>query len=163
MRAPGVLILSMAAALAPVALAKEKPAAKPEPAYYASLAAQRARMRTGPGRNFPASWLYVRRNLPVRVIDSYGEWRKIEDPAGTQGWMLGTLVSKARTAIVVADAPVELRDRPAGATVLWRAAPGVVGKLSQCGSGWCRLDVNGQAGFVEVRGLWGVGGDETLP
>jgi len=47
--------------------------------------------------------------------------------------------------------------------VLYRAAPGVVGRLAQCGNGWCRFDVKGQAGFVDIGALWGVEAGETLP
>lgn len=137
--------------------------AKKKPPYYASISAGRARMRTGPGRTYPASWLYVRADLPVKVIDIYKEWRKVEDPGGTQGWMLASLLSEARTGYVQ-RAVAELRDRPsAGARVVWRAEPGVVGKLSQCGGGWCRFDVHGQAGYVEAVRLWGVVSAETLP
>ena len=136
--------------------------AKKEP-YFASIAAGRARMRSGPGRTYPAIWLYVRADLPVKVIDTFKEWRKIEDPGGTQGWMLGNLLSQTRTGMIQ-GALAELRDRPAfGGKVLWRAEPGVVGKLSQCTSGWCRIDVRGQTGFVEASRLWGVASDETLP
>jgi SH3-like domain-containing protein len=39
----------------------------------------------------------------------------------------------------------------------------VVGRLSQCGNGWCRMDVKGQAGFVQIAGLWGVEAGEVLP
>jgi SH3-like domain-containing protein len=131
--------------------------------YYGSIAASRARMRSGPGRTYPATWLYVRADLPVRVIDTFKEWRKVEDPGGTQGWILGTLIGRTRTAMVAAAEPVALRDRPFGARVLWRAAPGVVGRISQCGNGWCRLDVHGQAGFAEIAGLWGVDAEEVLP
>ena len=134
-----------------------------KPPYYASIAASRARMRTGPGRSYPASWLYQRADLPVRVVDIYKEWRKIEDPDGTQGWMLASLLSSRRTAFV-RGAPVELRLHPApDAPVSWRAATGVVGQLSQCGNGWCRFDVHGQAGFVEEARLWGLESGETLP
>ena len=40
------------------------------------------RTRTGPGRNFPGIWLYQRSGLPVRVIATYPNWRKIEDSSG---------------------------------------------------------------------------------
>lgn len=137
--------------------------AKRQVPYYASISAGRARMRTGPGRTYPASWLYVRADLPVKVLAVFKEWRKVEDPGGTQGWMLANLLSEARTAYVL-DRIAELRERPApGARVLWRAAPGVVGKVGQCGGGWCRLDVKGQAGFVETARLWGVDPMEALP
>ena len=64
---------------------------------------------------------------------------------------------------MTAGDPVALRDTPrAGGRVLWRAAPGVVGRLSQCAAGWCRLDVRGRAGFVEIARLWGVGPNESF-
>lgn len=137
--------------------------AKKTPPYFASISAGRARMRTGPGRTYPASWLYVRADLPVRVTAVFKEWRKVEDPDGAEGWMLANLLSEARTGYVRRTI-AELRDRPVpGARVVWRAEPGVVGKLSQCGGGWCRFDVKGQAGYVEAGRLWGVDATETLP
>ena len=57
-----------------------------------------------------------------------------------------------------------MREAPnPGARLAWRAAPGVVGRLSQCANGWCRFDVKGQIGFVEAGGLWGLNPGETLP
>lgn len=132
--------------------------------YYASISASRARMRTGPARTYPASWLYQRQELPIKVVAIFKEWRKIADPDGTEGWMQANLLSGTRTAIVQGAGPVDLREKPnVGSRLLWRAAPGVVGRLSQCGNGWCRMDVKGQAGFVKIDGLWGVEASETLP
>src|SRR3546814_3790582 len=89
-------------------------------------------MRTGPARTYPATWLYVRADLPIKVVAVYRDWRKVEDPDGTQGWMLVNLLSSQRTAIV-RDAIAELRAAPdAGAAVNWRAEPGVVGRISKC-------------------------------
>lgn len=132
--------------------------------YFASIGAGRARMRTGPARTYPASWLYQRADLPIRVVATYKEWRKIEDPDGVEGWMEDRLLRDARTAIVRAPQAVEMHEQPTAASrLLWRAAPGVVGRIGQCGGGWCRLDVRGQVGFVEIGNLWGVGPTETLP
>lgn len=148
-----------------LALAGPVEAADPprKPPYFASVSAARARMRSGPGRAFPATWMYVRADLPVRVLATFKEWRKVEDPGGTQGWMLGALVSNTRTAIVDSDRPAELHDARGSAKILWRAAPGVVGRISRCAAGWCRFDVRGQGGYVEARLLWGVAPDEVLP
>ena len=132
--------------------------------YFGSISASQARMRTGPARSYPATWLYRRADLPVRVIASYhhGEWLKIEDPGGTQGWMLGNLVSNTRTAIIVGET-TELRDAPHnGGRVQWRAQAGVVGRLSHCGRGWCHFDARGQGGYVEANRLWGVDSTETF-
>jgi SH3-like domain-containing protein len=122
-----------------------------QPPYFASISASRAMMRTGPGRTYPGIWLYVRPDLPVRVVEVYQNWRKVEDPDGTQGWMLVNLLSDTRTAIVRGGAPVPMR-----------AAPGVVGRISRCGRGWCRFDVHGKAGYIRTSALWGVGADEEV-
>ena len=135
-----------------------------KPPYWASITASRARARTGPARTYPAAWEYRRAELPVRVVAVFKEWRRIEDPDGTGGWMQANLLSSTRTAVVRGPAPVAMLEQPmTGSALKWRAAPGVVGRISQCGGGWCRLDVHGRAAFVEQAGLWGVDPGETLP
>lgn len=131
--------------------------------YWASIGPGQARMRTGPARSYPASWLYQRAGLPVQVVGVFKEWRKVRDQEGTEGWMQANLLRLTRTAVVTGSEPVALRDRPAdGATVAWRAAPGVVGRIGACGKGWCRFDVQGRAGYVEIGDLWGVDATEVL-
>ena len=137
--------------------------AQKKPPYWASISAGKARMRTGPGREFPASWLYQRADLPVRVIETYPNWRKIEDPDGTRGWIQANLLSDNRTALVTGDVRELRANADAAAPVVWRAEPGVVGRLSQCTRGWCLLDVKGRAGYVQMRYIWGTDADERLP
>lgn len=158
MRLLGPLLLGVATlGLAIPAWAQQR-----KPPYFASINADKARMRTGPGKNYPASWLYQRRDLPIKVIDIYGEWRKIEDPDGTQGWMQVNLLSDARTAMVVGTI-VEMRAAPRfNARINWRAAPGVVGRISRCSGGWCWLDVRGRGGYVEQSHIWGTEPGEIL-
>lgn len=135
--------------------------------YWASLRASEVMMRTGPGRNFPGEWLYKRAGLPVKVIKTYAvahsEWRQIEDPDGTQGWVQANLLSDQRTALVAREVR-PLHERPdAESPVTWRAEPGVVGKISACANGWCHLDVRGQAGFVREADVFGVEPGEVMP
>ncbi|HKR23837.1 MAG TPA: SH3 domain-containing protein, partial [Allosphingosinicella sp.] len=112
-----------------------------QPPYMASIASGEAMMRTGPGRNYPGTWLYVRRDLPIRVLEVYREWRRIQDPDGTTGWMLVALLSDQRSAIVRGSAPRPMHEAPDEASpVRFRAAPGVVGRVSRCAGGWCRFD-----------------------
>lgn len=156
------LVLSLLALTALVA-APLSAAEKRAYPYFASIRASKARMRNGPGRNFPASWLYVRPDLPVRVLGAFKEWRKIEDPGGTIGWMQGNLLSDDRTAIVLSSEATLHAAPEAGAKILYRAAPGVVGRLSKCARGWCLFDVHGRVGYVEANRLWGVEPTEALP
>ena len=73
-----------AGAIASLLLALAVPAAAQDktPPYWASIASGEAMMRTGPAKNYPGIWLYKRRDLPVRVVKTYPNWRMIEDPDG---------------------------------------------------------------------------------
>jgi SH3-like domain-containing protein len=131
--------------------------------YWASISAGEALMRTGPGRNYPATWLYRRADLPIKVIEVYPSWRKVQDPDGTTGWMLVNLLSDTRTAIVRGSDPAPMHEAPdANSRIRFRAEPGVVGRLSNCTNGWCRLDVKGRAGFIRIERIWGVDSGEKL-
>lgn len=152
----------VAATLVAVLSTTAADAQRRKPPYYASIAAGEARMRSGPGKNYPTQWVYRRADLPIRVIDIYQDWRKVEDPEGTQGWLQVGLLSDRRTAFVGREL-VELRSSPqSGASVAWRAASGVVGRLSRCSRGWCYFDVKGRGGYVEQARLWGVDPNEEL-
>ncbi|KQN37772.1 hypothetical protein ASG37_12245 [Sphingomonas sp. Leaf407] len=152
----------LASAVATLLTTLPADAQRRKPPYYASVAAGEARMRSGPGKNYPTQWVYRRADLPIKVVDVYQDWRRVEDPDGTRGWFQVGLLSDRRTAYVAQDM-VELRASPQpGAAVAWRAAKGVVGRLSRCTGGWCYFDVRGRGGYVEQARLWGVDPGEAM-
>jgi SH3-like domain-containing protein len=149
-------------AVALLILAVPASAQDKRPPYWASIASGEAMMRSGPGRNYPGIWLYKRRDLPVRVIQIYPNWRKIEDPDGQQGWMLVTLLSDRRTAIVRPGGPRDIHvKRDPNSPVRYRAEAGVVGRIEKCDGGWCRFEVGKREGYIAQREIWGVGEGET--
>jgi SH3-like domain-containing protein len=158
MFARGLLTAFLMMAVAAPAAAQEK-----KPPYWASIASGQAMMRTGPARNYPGTWLYQRRDLPIRVLKIYPNWRFIEDPDGTQGWMLVTLLSDRRTAIVRKGEPRVVRVEPNdGATVRYLAEQGVVGRIDKCRDGWCRIAIGKHDGYIRASDLWGVGENEVV-
>ena len=133
------------------------------PPYWASIASGEAMMRAGPGKNYPGVWLYKRRDLPIRVVRTYPNWRLIEDADGTRGWMLVSLLSDRRTAMVKPGEPREIRERPDPASrVAYLAEQGVVGRIDRCVEGWCRIRIGSRVGHIRTTDLWGVGAKEQL-
>ena len=150
-------------ALLIVAAAVPASAQDKKPPYWASIASGEAMMRTGPGKNYPGIWLYKRRDLPVRVIQLYPNWRLIQDPDGTRGWMLVTLLSDRRTAIVKQGGARAIRTRPErSADVRFIAEPGVVGRISNCRVGWCHIEIGKRRGFIRAADIWGIGEGEVV-
>jgi SH3-like domain-containing protein len=133
------------------------------PPYWASIAASHAMMRTGPGKEYPATWEYRREDLPIRVVEIYKNWRKIRDPGGTTGWMQVSLLSDTRTALVIGTENQPLHEKPdGGSPVRHLAQPGVVGRITDCGPLWCRFDVKGRRGDIRVTAVHGLDPGESF-
>ncbi len=146
-----LLVLAFLLAAAP-ASAQDK-----TPPYWASIASGEAMVRTGPGRNYPGTWLYKRRDLPVRVLKIYQSWRLIEDPDGTRGWMLVTLLSDRRTAIVKPGEPRAIYEkRDPASRLAYRAEAGVVGRIEECDGSMCRIAIGARKGFVAQADIYGI-------
>ena len=150
-------LLLLLASLGLATLAGSGATAANDVPYWASIHAGEARMRTGPGRRYPSTWIYRRVDLPVKVVQRHDDWRRVEDPDGTQGWILRTLLSDRRTAIVRSLTTVHAAPS-ASAHVNWRVEPGVVGRLGDCEAGWCQIDLaQGRVGFLREASVWGPG------
>ena len=157
-RAAAILLILAVAGSAPASAQKER-----KTPYWASITASQAMMRTGPGKNYPAVWLYRRADLPIQVVEVYPNWRRIRDAEGATGWMLVHLLSDARTALVTGGEPRPLREEPnAASRIAYRAAPGVVGRLTKCKGDWCLLDVGGKRGYIQKTHFWGADPGESF-
>ena len=128
---------------------------------FASLASSEVNVRTGPSTDHPIRWVYTRNGLPVRIVEEFDVWRRIEDPQGETGWAHSSLLSVRRTVLVQGDGAQDLRRSPGpDERVVARAEPGVVAELQGCEDGWCRVEAGGERGWLPKESLWGVAPDE---
>lgn len=130
---------------------------------YVSLRSGKINVRRGPGQIYRIDWVFRRAGLPVRIVDEYGDWRRIVDADDAGGWVYHSLLSGRRTVLVTAPL-AELRDEPSvNAPVVARAEQGVVAALLDCEADWCEIEAGEMSGWVEKTAVWGVGADEVLP
>ena len=117
---------------------------------YLSLRSDEINVRRGPGLDYRKDWVFRRAGLPVRVVDEYGDWRRIVDSDGAGGTVL------------VTAAMTTLRDRPVETAVpVAQAEQGVVARLDECRARWCRVGIEGVEGWVLRETLWGTDGAEA--
>ena len=81
--------------------------------YWASLRVNEVNMRVGPGEDYRISWVYRRQQLPLKVIRLKEGWRLVEDPGGTRGWVLAQFLTRSAARSLSAQAPAEMREKPA--------------------------------------------------
>jgi SH3-like domain-containing protein len=136
---------------------------------FVSLKSQNVNMRIGPGKQFKVAWKYVKKGLPMEIIQEYENWRKVRDPEGTEGWILHSLLSGKRTVIInpgelkKASGVVPMYNSPSSEEALIaRLEPGVVGQMLSCQEDWCQITAGEASGYVEKKKIWGVYPDELI-
>ncbi len=67
---------------------------------YVSLKSDRVNLREGPSKDHRTVWVFQRAGLPVEITAEFEIWRKVRDSEGTEGWVLHSLLSGRRTALV---------------------------------------------------------------
>lgn len=153
------LIVFILASTSPFLAMAEKTSSLPR---MASLRANPANVRAGPGLRYPILWVFRRRGMPVEIIAEYEIWRRIRDWEGEEGWVHSSLISSRRT-LLVRGGEQALHQKPsAKAPKTARLAPGMVAQAHECDKDWCRASVAGLEGWVRRTGLWGLYPSETF-
>jgi SH3-like domain-containing protein len=168
-----LLTLVLAAALAgplvwavPGAASAERatgPSGHPVPRFV-SLRSSKVNLRAGPGTDHEVLWTYVRRSLPVEIIEEYETWRRIRDAEGTQGWVHQGLLDGKRMVLIREGAGEQMlfSNPEAEARSVARVEPGVLAQLRDCEGPWCRITAGGYTGWMRRGSLWGIYPDEEL-
>jgi len=124
---------------------------------YVSLKSDRVNVREGPSKEHPTVWIYERAGLPVEITAEFETWRKIRDSEGSEGWVLHSLLSGRRTALVAPwKKEPQLLLASDHATPLAKLGPGVIGNLRGCDGKWCHLASKEFDGYIQQENLWGV-------
>ena len=137
---------------------------------YVSLKSDRVHIRQGPGTDHKVLWVFKRAGLPVEVIKEFEGWRQVRDAEGTTGWLLQSLVSGRRTALIL---PWEIKVEPAPQIALRADArdsaaavaiveAGVIANIRSCDGRWCYVSVGDFRGYIEQKKLWGVYESEVV-
>ena len=129
---------------------------------FVSLKTDVVNMRVGPGHEYPLQWVYLRKNLPLKVISEFDAWRKVVDHEGETGWIHGQLVSLKRYGVITSSNAKLRADPDQQASVTAIAEAGVLMEIQYCERQWCRLGTENAKGWLERRQFWGVLPNEEL-
>lgn len=163
-------VLAQAENTAPAAAAPAPYASGLPVPRYVSLKSDKVHLRQGPGTDHKVLWVYRRASLPVEVIKEFDGWRQVRDSEGATGWVIQTLVSGRRTALILPwetkaaklpEVPI-LVDDSASARPVAIVEAGVIAGIRSCDGKWCSVTVGEFRGYVEQKKLWGVYENEVI-
>ena len=124
---------------------------------YVSLKSNDANIRVGPSINYPIKIKYILKNYPLKVLEEYEEWRKVEDFEKNIGWIHKSLISGNRTGIVLSkdNKNIKLLNTIDG-DVIGEIGKGNIVNLEKCKIDWCLVSVGNFKGWMDKYYIWGV-------
>jgi SH3-like domain-containing protein len=133
---------------------------------FASLKTDRVNLREGPSKEHATIWVYQRAGLPVEITAEFEIWRRVRDSEGVEGWVLHSLLSGRRTALVTPKKKGEVSKiyaRPSeSADLTATLQSGVIVNIRSCDGAWCLVNGEGFKGYVQQVKLWGVYPNEKI-
>jgi SH3-like domain-containing protein len=133
---------------------------------FASLKTDRVNLREGPSKEHATKWVYERAGLPVEITAEFDVWRRVRDSEGVEGWVLHSLLSGRRTALVNPYRKGENANvlvRPSdSANAVATLQSGVIVNIRSCDGAWCLVDGDGFKGYIQQLELWGVYPNEKI-
>ena len=120
-------------------------------------------VRFGPGQQYPINWVFTRPGVPLEIIAEFDNWRKIKDYEGAEGWISARLLSGRRMIMIQSKIRELRRKADIQSRVILHAEPGVIGRLLECRETWCRVEIEGQRGWLQRGEFWGTLPGELYP
>ena len=130
---------------------------------YVSLKSNDANIRVGPSMNYPIEIKYITKNYPLKIIEEYEEWRKVEDFKKNSGWIHKSLITGTRTGIVLSsdNKTIKLLNTLDG-NVIGEIGKGNIVFLEKCKIDWCLVSSGNYKGWIDKKNIWGVKEKEII-
>ena len=111
-------------------------------------------IRKGPGKNHYVIGIFQKKGIPLKIIDSFDTWLKVEDYEGETGWVSKSQLSEKKFGIVLKE--VKLQQFPKkNSKELALIKKNILIKVKKCKIDWCHVNVENFSGWIEIDKFWG--------
>ena len=122
---------------------------------FLSLKNNEANLRQGPSFEYPIKFIYIKKYLPVEVLDKSETWIKIRDFENNSGWIHISQVSKKKSAINKKNNSIIYKKPTIFSKPIAKLEIGRLVLIKRCKVEWCKISSGGFRGWIYKNALWG--------
>ena len=122
---------------------------------FLSLKNNKVNVRYGPSLNFPIKFIYNKKFLPIKIIDSKENFRRIIDHKKNSGWIHISQLRKVNSIIVLED-KIVFKKNSKFSKPLVKLEKGRLVQVKKCISKWCKIKTENYSGWIETNNVWGI-------
>jgi len=123
--------------------------------YFSTLRNSTVNLRQGPSFDYPVKIFYKKKYLPVLVLDSSNNFRKIKDHENNTGWIHLSQLSKKKAALIFEDQVTMFKNSTIFSTPLAVLEKGRLCLIFKWNDEWCKIKTDKYSGWVKKKSLWG--------
>ena len=124
--------------------------------YFRTLRNDEVNLRQGPSFEYPIKIIYKKKFLPILVLDSSDNFRKVRDHENNTGWVHVSQLSKKKAAIVISDNEILFKSSTIFSNPVAILKKGRFVKIKKCKESWCKIETNNYKGWIKKNSLWGL-------
>jgi|TARA_B110000495_G_C22941252_1_gene550742 SH3-like domain-containing protein len=123
--------------------------------YFLTLKYNNVNLRQGPSKDYPIKIFYKKKHLPVLVLDSSDNYRKIKDHENNTGWIHVSQLSRRKAVLVDDDQIVMFKNSTIFSEPLAILEKGRLCLILKCNEQWCKIKTEKYSGWIKKEKLWG--------
>jgi len=122
---------------------------------FLSLKNNEVNLRQGPSFEYPIKIVYIKKYLPVEILDKSETWRKIKDFENNSGWIHASQLSKKKSAICKKNNSVLYKKPTIFSKPIAKLEIGRLVLIKKCKLKWCKISSGNFSGWIYKNSLWG--------
>ena len=123
--------------------------------YFLTLKYNKVKVRQGPSFKYPVKFIYKKKYLPIKIIDSKDNFKKIIDIKNNDGWIHVSQLTKKKSAINIHNLSIIFKKPNIYSQPLVRLEKGKMVIVKKCKEDWCKVNTDNFLGWVKKENLWG--------
>ena len=121
---------------------------------FVMLKNSKVNVRYGPSFDYPIKYIYLKKNLPIKVIDKKENFRRIIDHKHNSGWIHTSQLKKSSSVILTKKQLIFTKPSKFSEPI----AVAEIGKIiliTKCKNNWCKTNSDNISGWILFDDYWG--------
>jgi len=121
---------------------------------FLSLKKNKTNVRYGPSLDYPIKYIYRKVNLPVKLIDTKENMRRVIFLDNNSGWIHRSQL-KISNSIITLEEKILFKKPSNFSEPLLRLEKGRMLVIKKCKSSWCNVTTDNYSGWIKIINIWG--------
>ncbi len=122
--------------------------------YFLNLKNNKVNVRYGPGFDYPIKYIYIKKNLPLKIIDKKENFRRIIDFKKNNGWIHISQLKSSKSFILLKDQILFSKPTMFSKPII-KIKEGRLLLVKKCKKIWCKVKTETYLGWLKNENIWG--------